>query len=73
PIMDGIEATQRIRKLPGSRALTPVIAMTADIAEYAEDDLRSAGMQAIITKPIDAQKLMSTLNEFAPVQTDTAA
>lgn len=60
PVMDGFEATRRIRALPMGARL-PIIAMTA--AAMAEDRQASAtaGMNDHIAKPIDPQTLADAL------------
>ena len=60
PSMDGVQATERIRTVPGYRA-TPVVAMTANV--YPEDKARcfAAGMNDYLTKPFDPDVLYSTL------------
>ncbi len=64
PIMDGLEATRRIRTLPEPKASTPIIAMTANDAEQDKEKCRAAGMNAHIAKPIDVNLLASTLAPF---------
>ena len=62
PVMDGYEATERIRALPDrSRAQIPIIAMTANA--FKEDRCRAAGsgMDAYITKPVDVLTLRYVL------------
>lgn len=62
PIMDGYEATEQIRALPDrSRAMIPIIAMTANA--FREDRCRAAesGMDAYITKPVDVLTLRYVL------------
>ena len=60
PVLDGLDATRRIRRQPGCADL-PVIAMTANA--FAEDRLRclEAGMNDFIAKPIDPEVLYATL------------
>ena len=62
PIMDGYEATERIRALPDrSKACIPIIAMTANA--FKEDRIKAAecGMDAYITKPVDVLALRYVL------------
>ena len=73
PVMDGIEASKRIRLLPGARADVPIIAMTADIAEYADTELEEAGMAAVVSKPIDEKKLLTLLSDVAGSKKSNAA
>jgi len=63
PVMDGVEATRRIRALDAPEgAQVPIIAMTANVlASYVEGYL-AAGMNAHIGKPIDFDELLKKLN-----------
>ncbi|MEJ1383230.1 MAG: response regulator [Candidatus Sedimenticola sp. (ex Thyasira tokunagai)] len=65
PVMDGPEATRRIRQLEGFSEI-PIIAMTA--ASYAEDFDRciAAGADECITKPLQRQSLVDVLNRRIP-------
>lgn len=57
PVMDGLEATRRIRRLPGPASETPIIALTADIDPELEDRAREAGISQLAAKPIDPPRL----------------
>jgi PAS domain S-box-containing protein len=60
PNLDGVEATQKIRELPGCRE-TPIMAMTANA--FVEDKARclEAGMNDFIVKPFNPDGLYSIL------------
>lgn len=60
PVMDGLEATRRLRADPKSAAL-PIIALTADVLTGGEESLRAAGMNASLTKPVSMTVLCETL------------
>lgn len=62
PVMDGYDATQAIRSLERSDAVTvPIIAMTADAFDESIRKSRRAGMNAYVTKPLNPDNLKSTL------------
>ena len=58
PIMDGYEATKELRGL-GNR--TPIIAMTANAFSEDKKKAKDVGMDGYIAKPIDVNKLVSTI------------
>lgn len=60
PVMDGLEAARRIRRLPG-HVKTPIIALSAHV--HQEDIAKSldAGMNVHLNKPIDEDLLINTL------------
>ena len=65
PVMDGLEATRRIRALSREDARTvPIIALTANSFETDVKESLSAGMNAHLGKPADAETLYDTLKEF---------
>jgi len=63
PVMDGLEATRRIRTLPHGAAV-PIVALTANA--YSEDRLRciDAGMDDFLPKPMSAAILLSLLDKW---------
>lgn len=64
PVMDGIEATMAIRKIP-KLASIPIIAMTANVMEMDRQRCIDAGMNAHVGKPINPKELWKTLMEWA--------
>ena len=52
PGMDGVEATRRIRALPGPRGRVPVLAMTANTLPQQIRSYRDAGMDGHVAKPL---------------------
>ena len=65
PKMDGYKATQEIRYLPDkAKTCIPIIAMTANAFEEDKKAALAAGMNGHIAKPIQVDKLLSTLSEI---------
>ncbi len=60
PIMDGYEATNKIRKTDEFRDL-PIVAMTADAMTGVRERVLKSGMNDYITKPIEPTTLWNTL------------
>jgi len=65
PVMDGLEATRKIRKTH-THAQLPILAMTANAMRAERDKCRAAGMDDHITKPIDPEHLWKVLQRWAP-------
>ena len=63
PKMNGYEATRLIRELPGCAKL-PIIAMTAHAMKGDEEKCLEAGMDGYIAKPINQDRLFSTLSHL---------
>jgi HPt (histidine-containing phosphotransfer) domain-containing protein len=66
PVMDGLAATREIRRreAPGKR--TPIVALTASAMMGELERCRDAGMDDMLTKPIDFARLRATL-EARPI------
>jgi two-component system sensor histidine kinase/response regulator len=65
PVMDGIEATRRIRELElmsGKR--TPIVALTANAMMGTLERCLEAGMEDYLTKPLDISRLQDVLDRF---------
>ncbi len=68
PEMDGLEATRRIRALPGSRGRVPVLALTAQAFTEQIAECRAAGMNGHIVKPFDADGLLAAVSRAAAAE-----
>lgn len=64
PVMDGYEATRRIRSLGTAISKIPIIAMTANAFEEDHKAALEAGMDDHIAKPIDIDQLNKVLAKF---------
>lgn len=65
PVMNGYEATRKIRLLDRSDAKSiPIIAMTANAFTEDVKDALDAGMDAHIAKPIDMDLLKKTIHQY---------
>ncbi|MBD8526610.1 response regulator [Pseudomarimonas arenosa] len=69
PVMDGLEATRRIRKQYDPAQL-PVLAMTAHALKEELRRCLDAGMQGRVVKPVDPALLISTVLRFRRVDTE---
>lgn len=67
PVMDGIEATQRIRNAAPDSGINnkiPIIALTADAMPETKDKVKKAGMNDIVVKPFDSDSLYALIKTF---------
>jgi len=71
PVMDGYEAMRKIRENVRFQRL-PVIALTAKAMKGERERCLEAGANEYLTKPIDADQLLSTLIRFFPGGRDAA-
>jgi signal transduction histidine kinase/CheY-like chemotaxis protein len=68
PELDGINATARIRKLPGPAARVPVVALTADVSASNHAAFNEACIHSILSKPVTLRALGSLLAKFEPAE-----
>ncbi len=64
PVMDGLEATRRIREMDGPVASIPIYGITASASQSEIDACIEAGMNDCFTKPVEAVKLRSLLENL---------
>ena len=63
PVMDGLAATRAIRGLPGYSAV-PIVALTANAFDEDKRDCLAAGMNDVLTKPIEPELLYVALAKW---------
>lgn len=67
PVMDGLEATVKIREIETQNNIdkrTPIIALTANTMDNDKEKCLSYGMDEFMTKPFDIEKLNSIFGEL---------
>ena len=61
PVMDGVEATQKIREQhPG----LPIVALTANAFESDRQMMMDAGCNEFLSKPVSSEKCLATIEEL---------
>lgn len=63
PLMDGLEATQKIRELPGGRAVK-IVAFTALAMQDDQTRCLAAGADAYLSKPFRFSELLALINRL---------
>ena len=63
PVLDGYEATRRIKALPGMAA-TPVIAVSSFAMKGDEEKARAAGCDDYVTKPYSPKQLLALVQKM---------
>lgn len=63
PVLGGIDATKWIRAMDGATAEVPIIGCTADAFPEQLERFKYAGMNDVVTKPINRRKLLSVINQ----------
>ena len=63
PVLDGYEATRRIKAQPDLRHI-PIIVVTSYALSGDEDKARATGCDAYVAKPYSARKLLEMINRY---------
>ncbi|RDD31038.1 hypothetical protein CR161_10195 [Prosthecochloris sp. ZM] len=71
PVMDGLEATRRIRNGECGTSAIPIIAMTAHAKQSDRELCLATGMNDYVSKPVNQQALADTLEKWLPKHSDT--
>jgi len=64
PVMDGYEATRRIRQMEGNWQNVPILGLTANAIPEQLAKCREAGMDDAITKPINSEELLEKIYQL---------
>jgi PAS domain S-box-containing protein len=73
PVLDGLNATKRIRELEtGGSSRIPIAALTASVLPQERDQCIQAGMDAIIGKPINVDELLEQMETLVAKGAGTA-
>ena len=63
PIIDGYEATRRIKANPALRSI-PIIAVTSHAIGEGEEKARAAGCDDFVAKPYSPRQLLTKIREY---------
>jgi CheY-like chemotaxis protein len=63
PDINGLEAAARIRRMKGYSDV-PILALTASCSDQVREQCRAIGMQAFLSKPVDANELWSAVSRY---------
>jgi CheY-like chemotaxis protein len=62
--MDGYTATRQIRDLERGRMRTPIVALTANAMTGQLERCLQSGMDGLLTKPLEPERLEEVLDRF---------
>lgn len=67
PVLDGAEATRRIRRLPGGNAVR-IAAMTGNVLPEERATALAAGCDAVVGKPLDPDEVLRVMQELLALE-----
>lgn len=75
PVMNGVDATREIRRVEAAtgRARTPIVALTANAMRHQAQQYREAGMDRVVSKPLQLNELIEALVSLADDAPPSAA
>ncbi|MDB5476006.1 MAG: sensor histidine kinase/response regulator [Phenylobacterium sp.] len=73
PVMDGVEATRRIRSGSATGSRIPIIAVTANADPSDAEFYRRSGMNGVVEKPIKPEKLLAAMGAVLDMDEADAA
>ena len=73
PVMDGFEATQKIRALDGALGDVPIIAFTANVFGDSRERCRAAGMNDFLAKPAAPAEVAAMIGRWLSPPTSRQA
>ena len=66
PVMDGMACSKQIRAMEDpDKSQTPIIAISGNADNYSEEDFKEVGINEYIPKPIDFDRLVEVVNQYA--------
>ena len=66
PVMDGLRATRLIREREGINQRVPIVALTASGMKEQVEECRASGMDEVMAKLIDRERLTAILDRYVP-------
>jgi CheY-like chemotaxis protein len=72
PEMSGFEVLQRLRAMPATGHV-PVVAVSANAMQDDVDEARRAGFDDYLTKPLDMQRLLATVDRMLSARAPSPA
>jgi CheY-like chemotaxis protein len=66
PVMDGLEATTRIRELDSPKSVVPIVGVSSGVEGMSAKECHDVGMNDFVSKPLNVQKLTNVIRKTLP-------